>query len=330
MLCTPLQSRIVFNHALQNQYAILAINADSHAAVVDCLVAASLVDAPVIIETSLWQLKGRSFGADDAIIGLARYISTLMILANSDRFKNIPVIFHTDHIKGPETIDILTAAICGIKFGGSGQIVSLRASTVSLDASEFTEGENIKHILKLCGIAKEAGVPVTLEMESAVDDRITSAEETKKLLGTVEEEFPDHVHLWAPGVGTRHGFGENMTFTPATIETQRKLTKSVTGREIGIALHGSTGMTSEHLEEAAKAGVVKVNWSTESLLIRSEAARAYYNQHEKFEKKHPSWKNTVMDNGVSTYIAEKYISRVMDRMKTLQGADKAKNLISIL
>jgi fructose/tagatose bisphosphate aldolase len=89
-------------------------------------------------------------------------------------------------------------------------------------------------------------------------------------------------------------------------------------------------MTSEHLEEAAKAGVVKVNWSTESLLIRSEAARAYYNQHEKFEKKHPSWKNTVMDNGVSTYIAEKYISRVMDRMKTLQGADKAKNLISIL
>ncbi len=121
MLCTPLQSRIVFQHALQHEYAILAINADSHAAIVDCLVAADLVGAPVIIETSLWQLKGRSFGADDAVMGLARYISSLMILANSDRFKHIPVIFHTDHIKGPETINILKSAICGIEFGAPGK-----------------------------------------------------------------------------------------------------------------------------------------------------------------------------------------------------------------
>ena len=330
MLCTPLQSRIVFQHALQHEYAILAINADSHAAIVDCLVAADLVGAPVIIETSLWQLKGRSFGADDAVMGLARYISSLMILANSNRFKHIPVIFHTDHIKGPETINILKSAICGIEFGAPGKTIPLRASTISLDASEFTEDENIDHILLLCRIAAEADVPVTLEMESAVDDRITTAEETRRLLGIVEEKFPGHIHLWAPGVGTKHGFGENMSFTPATIETHRKLTKAVTGREIGIALHGSTGMSTGHLRDAAKAGVVKVNWSTESLLIRSEAARAYYSQTNKFDKKDPGWKNTVMDNGVSTFIAEKYINKVMDRMKTLGGTDKAKNLISIL
>ena len=330
MLLTPLQSRQAFQHALENKYAILAINADSHAAIVDCLDAALQVDAPVIIETSLWQLKGRSFGAGNAVDGVARYISSLLILANSERYKNIPVIYHTDHIKGPETMTILGAAIRGIELKAQSGSVLLQASTVSLDASEFNEDENITHILQLCSIAKEASTPVTLEMESAVDEGITSAEEAKKLLGSVEEKFPNHIHLWAPGVGTKHGFGDNMSFTSKTIEKHRRLTKEITGREIGIALHGSTGLKNEDLSAAAQAGVVKVNWSTESLLIRSEAARAYYAQSEKFDKKHPAWKNTVMDNGVSTYVSEQYIPKVIDRIKVLNGEGKANKLLGIL
>ena len=55
-------------------------------------------------------------------------------------------------------------------------------------------------------------------MESAVDDRITDVEETKNLLGSVEEQFPDHIHLWAPGVGTKHGFGDDMDFDSANVE----------------------------------------------------------------------------------------------------------------
>ncbi len=319
MLCTPLQSRLIFQHALQHGYAVLAINADSHAAIFDCLEAARQVNAPVIIETSLWQLKGRSFGAGDAIAGMARYISSLMILAESDRFRDIPVIFHTDHIKGPETMAILGSAIRGYELAAGNTSIRLQASTVSLDASEFNEEENIAHILELCRIAAEAGTPVTLEMESAVDEGITSAEETRKLLGSVEEKYPDHIHLWAPGVGTQHGFGEDMRFTPDTITLHRRLAREITGREIGIALHGSTGMQPKDLSDAAKAGVVKVNWSTESLLIRSEAAREYYARSEKFDKKHPDWKNTVMDNGVSAFIAERYIPKVAERMEVLGG-----------
>src|SRR6185369_6679997 len=49
-----------------------AVNADSHAAITDCLEAARECGAPIIIETSLWQLTGRSFGGGDAILGLAR------------------------------------------------------------------------------------------------------------------------------------------------------------------------------------------------------------------------------------------------------------------
>ena len=62
MLLSPTQSRAALRCALEHQFAILAVNADSPAAITDCLEAARECDAPIIIETSLWQLTGRSFG----------------------------------------------------------------------------------------------------------------------------------------------------------------------------------------------------------------------------------------------------------------------------
>lgn len=324
MLLNPLQSRIILQHALENRYAILAINADSHAAINDCLEAALQVNAPVIIETSLWQLEGHSFGAGDAIAGMGRYLASLALLANSERYKNIPVIYHTDHIKGPKTFSILEAAIHGINFSIHDQKATLRASTISLDASAFTHDQTIEYILRLCKFAKNADVPVTIEMEDAVDEGITSADVAIKLLSSIETEYPDHIYLWAPGVGTQHGFGENMNFSPKTIEQQVAIARQCTGREIGIALHGSTGLHAKDLSDAAKAGVIKVNWSTESLYIRSNAARMYYEtMAEKFDKKHKDWKATVMDNGVNAYVAAVYIPKVMERMILLGGEGKA-------
>jgi fructose-bisphosphate aldolase class II len=331
MLLDPLQSRIVFRHALENRYAILAINADSHAAITDCLEAALQADAPVIIESSLWQLEGHSFGAGDPIQGLARYIASIAVLANSERYKNIPVIYHTDHIKGPKTFSILEAAIKGTKLTVHNESLLLKASTISLDASEFTHEQTIGNICRLCAFAEQEALVVTLEMEDAVDEGITSEKVTTQLLSAVEERYPHHIHLWAPGVGTQHGFGENMNFSPKTIEQQLLLTKKITGREIGIALHGSTGLNDTDLREAAGAGVIKVNWSTESLFIRSNAARRYYEeQKEKLDKKHKEWKNTVMDNGINKYIAAEYLPRVVHRMKLLGAEGRAGSIMQML
>jgi fructose-bisphosphate aldolase, class II len=331
MLLDPLQSRIILQHALENRYAILAINADSHAAVSDCLEAALQANAPVIIETSLWQIEGHSYGRGDAELGVARYIADLAVLANSERYKNIPVIYHTDHIKGPKTFAILEAAIRGMDFIVHQQKNILRASTVSLDASAFTHDETIVNISRLCEFAQSVDVPVTLEMEDAVDEGITPAGVAEKLLGSVESKYPHHIYLWAPGVGTQHGFGDNMNFKPKTIEEQVAITKKITGREIGIALHGSTGLSAADLSAAAKAGVIKVNWSTESLYIRSNAAKKYYEvMADKFNKKHQEWKTTAMDNGVNKYIAAEYIPKVVERMKVLGGEGKAPAAIGLL
>ncbi len=329
MLLTPTQARQLLTHALQNQYAILAVNADSHAAITDCLEAAKQADSPVIIETSLWQLKGHSFGAGDSILGLTRYLADLSAIANSEKYKDIPVIYHTDHIKGPETMDILSSAIKGVKINENGG--SFVASTISLDASEFTEEENIKYICELCKIANEAGVIVTLEMESAVDDGITPFDESERLLGAVEERYPDHVYLWAPGVGTQHGFTSDdgySGFNPKVVEDNIRLIRRITSREFGLALHGSTGLSKDKLTAASKAGVTKVNWSSESLFIRSMAAKKYYSTfEEKFDRKHKEWKNTVMDNGVNAYISKAYIPKVIERFETLGSVGMASKIV---
>ncbi|MEZ4827009.1 MAG: class II fructose-bisphosphate aldolase [Bacteroidia bacterium] len=331
MLLSPTLARKLLEQAYEKTFAILAVNADSHAAITDCLEAARQADAPVIIETSLWQIKGHSFGAGDPIMGVARYLADLMIIANSEKYRQVPVIYHTDHIKGPETTSILRAAIQGIPVGFHDARLSLTASTISLDASDMSEEENIAMMLSLCQMAQDAGVDVVLEMESAVDDRITPPEETEKLIGTVESSFPGKISLWAPGVGTQHGFTSDdgySGFRTQTIEDNIKLLHKITGRKIGIALHGSTGLPENKLRDASRCGVTKVNWSSESLYLRSMAAKKYYSEYaDKFDRKHKDWKNTVMDNGVSAFVSREYIPLVAEKMTILGGQGQGSSFI---
>jgi fructose/tagatose bisphosphate aldolase len=323
MLLDALQSRALFRCALERKFAVLAVNADSPAAITDCLEAARECDAPIIIETSLWQLTGRSFGAGDALLGLARYLAGLNVLAASDRFRDVPIVFHTDHIKGPETLRILTSAIRGLPFGANE--TRLRASTISLDSSELTEQENIRHISALCLAATEAGLPVTLEMEAGVDAGVTEIEVAERLLLPVEAKHPGNLYLWAPGVGTQHGLSDKgYPFSPEAVAKHQRRASEICGRPIGIALHGSSGLPESALREGVAAGVAKVNWSSESLLLRSRAAQEFYATHApQLEKSHKQWKATAMDNGVQSFVADRYVPRVVERARVLGGAGKA-------
>ncbi len=322
MLLNPEQSRVLLAFALEERFAILAVNADSPAAVTDSLEAARRCQAPIIIEASLWQLEGRSFGSGDAVCGMARYIADLSVMAGTDLYRDIPVIFHTDHIKGPRTWEILSQGIRGIPVRLGGKTVRLSPSTVSLDSSELSGGENIETICRLAAAAEEAGRSVTLEMEAGVDDEITSPETTRRLIGSVEARYPGRVQLYAPGLGTRHGFHDPgyEEFRPETVGRNRELLEEITGRRIGIALHGSTGLAEEALREAAAAGVVKVNWSSESLYIRVRAAADYFARFgDRLARNHAQFKQTAMDTALQSHIAKAYIPRVMQRIETLGG-----------
>jgi fructose-bisphosphate aldolase, class II len=324
MLLNPTQTRQLLHHALENNYAILAVNADSPACLTDVLEAARTVGAPVMIETSLWQLKSHSFGFGDPHMGMARYLAQLEVLCSSARFKEVPVVFHTDHIKGEGALELLQAAIRGLALKNE----VLRPSSISLDASELSHSDNIASVQRLCAVAQEVGVDICLEMEAGVDDGITPLEDTKILLGGVVAKYPKRIGLWAPGVGTQHGLGSQAGFDPQAVAAHQQLASDICGEGVGIALHGSSGLNQEALQAAVAAGVTKVNWSSESLLIRSKAAQAYYQTHTaELEKSHKLWKNTAMDNGLQSFIAERYLPVVQERMRLLGGAGKAANFI---
>jgi fructose-bisphosphate aldolase class II len=322
MLLNPTQSRAVLALAGRERFALLAVNADSPAAVQDALDAAREAQAPIIIETSLWQLKGRSFGAGDARRGLARFLAQLALTADDPAYAAVPVLYHTDHIKGPETLPLLSAAIDGVTL----REARLRASTISLDSSALSEEENIATIGALCRHAAGRGLDLTLEMEAGVDDGLTPPEVTERLLGGVEGAHPGYLALYAPGVGTRHGFSAAgfPAFSPDAVARARGLASRVCGRAIGIALHGSSGLTAQELTDAVAAGVTKVNWSSESLLIRSRAAAAYYAANaDKLDGLAKDFKATAMDDGVQSAVSRAYVPEVVARLRTLGGAGRA-------
>lgn len=317
MLLNAAQTKLLVRHALRNHYAVLAINADSPACITDALEAARQLDAPVMIETSLWQLNGHSFGAGDPHLGMARYLAQLELLCASPAYASVPVVFHTDHIKGAGSLELLKSAIRGLELRG----LKLRPSSLSLDASELSHADNIAAICALCETALEVGTDIALEMEAGVDDGVTPLEEAMLLLNGVESKYPGRIALWAPGVGTQHGLGSQDAFSAAAVSEHQQLASSLTGGPIGIALHGSSGLSEQSLRAAVAAGVAKVNWSSESLLLRSKAALEYYESHTaQLEKSHRDWKSIAMDNGLQLFIAARYVPVALERMRVLGGA----------
>jgi len=330
MLLNGPQSRVLLEWANRSRFALLAVNADSPAAVGDCLEAARQLDAPIIIETSLWQLNGSSFGRDDPYLGLLRYITDLAVLAESDRFRSVPVVFHTDHIKGPLTLPLLKAAIEGITTPLGDQKITAVASTLSLDSSELSADENIESICSLCRFSESLGQKATLEMEAGIDQGLTPVETADTLLGAVENRHPGHLALWAPGVGTEHGLGRENRVDVKAIETHQQRATSICQRPVGLALHGSSGLSAESLKAAVAAGTVKVNWSSESLLVRSQAARDYFMTNgDKLQKGHPEFKRFAMDHGLQEFVSRRYLPIVSDRIELLGASGKASSFLAM-
>jgi len=333
MLLSPLQARKLVNHCIEEKCALLAVNADSPAAIYDCLTAAKELDAPIVIETSLWQLEGISFGAGDAKRGLALYYAHINLLANSEEFQQVPVLLHTDHIRGSRTQNILSEAIKGFAFEADNAVIRLSPTTISLDASKLTPKENIDLLCSLIEVSESCGRLITLEMEAGLDGGLTTPEEIESLIMGVEGKHPEYVVLFAPGLGNRHGFSKEgyPSFRPENISAAASLLEQLTGRKIGIVLHGSSGLSEAQLREAVVHGLTKMNWSTDGLILRSTATREYYESHgEQLVPGHSDFKESAMDNGVGRFVSKRFVPRIMSLIELLGGAGKAATFMAAL
>jgi len=249
MLLSPTQAKKLIEYAIEKKFALFAVNADSPAAIHDCLKAAKEVKAPVIIETSMWQIEGVSFGAGDPVMGMAQYIAHTSLIANSEEFLEVPVLYHTDHIRGPRAEEILIRAVKGLPLKGFGEEVALSPSSISLDAAQLTPAENIRILSTLIQTSKACGREITLEMEAGLDGGLTTAEETEELIMGIEKKYPNYIAMFAPGLGNRHGFSKDgyPGFTSENITKSSELLERLTGRRIGVVLHGSSGLSNDQI-----------------------------------------------------------------------------------
>jgi fructose-bisphosphate aldolase, class II len=326
MLLAPGQVKKLIAYAIEKKFALFAVNADSPAAIHDCLKAAKGAKAPIFIETSMWQLEGISFGAGDPIRGIAQYIAHISLLANSDEFKEVPVVYHTDHIKGPQTEEILVKATEGLPIRGFGQEMLLSPSSISLDAAALAPEENVRILSKIIEASKACGREINLEMEAGVDNGLTSDEEVEALIMGVEKVHPGYISLFAPGLGNQHGFSEGgyPGFSPENITKAAALLKKLTGRPIGVVLHGASGLNDDQVREAVACGLTKMNWSTDGLIARSSKALEYYH---KFEKElvpgHAEFKDKAMDNGPGQYVSESLVPLLEQKLDLLNATGMA-------
>jgi fructose-bisphosphate aldolase, class II len=333
MLLSPIQARGLIEYCIDEKFALLAVNADSHAAIHDCLKAAKEAAAPIIIETSMWQLEGISFGAGNPSLGMAGYIAHIALLANSAEFKDVPVLFHTDHMRGPETEAILTQAIKGFPFTIFDKMLPISPSTISLDAAKLTPEENIRILRSLIETSKACSRPITLEMEAGLDGGLTTPEETKNLIMGVEKDYPGQIALFAPGLGNQHGFSKDgyPGFVPENVSKSANLLKELAGRKIGVVLHGSSGLSDEQVQAAVAEGLTKMNWSTSGLILRSAAAREFYVDREaELTPGHKEFKESAMDNGVGSYVSGKFVPEIKRLLGLLGGTGKAPGFMQTL
>ena len=97
--------------------------------------------------------------------------------------------------------------------------------------------------------------------------------------------------------------------------------RNLTGRNIGLALHGTSGLAESDLTAAVAAGTVKVNWSSELLHLRAQAAAAYFRDRvARVEPGKGDWKKTVMDNGLQSSVTQACLPSIVNRMQVLGGA----------
>lgn len=334
MLLNTLQTKRLYRYACMHRVGIIAVNADGDSLIHDALLAAREADAPVIIETSLWQLEGKCFGYGDAFLGLKKYITDVALMASHPAFANVPVVFHIDHIPASKAVDILSQAIAGLSYRVGDHEMTVYPSSVSFDATGLSDEDNIHCVVSVGRRAAGLGIPLSFEVEPGIEDEPTEPAEAVSMVKAIEAEVPGIVDLFAPAVGTIHGQtakGVNVTFNANLVGEVASALREALGRPIGIALHGSSGLSDEQLAAAVQQGVVKINTATMLYGARARAMHAYFNAHvEQIQEGHKAMKETSKDPTVDSAVSQVMVPLLVARMKVSNAAGHGKKALEYI
>jgi fructose-bisphosphate aldolase class II len=239
--------REILDRAFAERYGVAAINVVDDLSLEAVLAAATDLDAPLIVQTSLKTVK--SIGPD-AFYAIWR--------ARADAAP-IPVTLHLDHCPDREWI-----SIC-LKTGWN---------SVLFDGSELDVAENTRQTIEVVAEADRYGAQVEGEIESVlgVEDGVGSDEAGEVHPVDVSARFiaQTGVYSFAPAIGTAHGL-----YKAAPKLMPERVTELVAEHPIPMVLHGGTGLSEQQFGDLIARGCAKVNISTALKIALIDSSREY-------------------------------------------------------
>lgn len=283
----------IFNDALENQYALPAVNVVGTNSVNAVLETAANLNSPVMIQFSNGGgvfYAGKSLSNEGQQAAIAGSVSGAMHVHAMAEAYDVPVILHTDHAarKLLPWIDGLLEA--GEQFyENKGKPLY---SSHMLDLSEEPIDDNLKTCKEYFERMNRIGMTIEIELgvtggeEDGVDNTdidtarlYTQPEEVNQayeILSQVSNRF-----TVAAAFGNVHGVYKpgNVELTPKILRDSQEYVKEkhgLEGRPIHFVFHGGSGSSREQIREAIGYGVVKMNLDTDMQWAFWEGVHEYY------------------------------------------------------
>lgn len=282
----------IFAHAKANGYALPAVNVTSTSTVNAVMEAASMMNAPVIIQFSNGGAQffaGKGLIDDNFKASILGGISGARHVHDLAELYGATVILHTDHAarKLLPWIDGLLDA--GEKFFAERGKPLYSSHMIDLSEEDLKENiETCKHYLE-----RMSKIGMTLEIELGItggeEDGVDNTNVDSSKLYTQPEEvayayeelskISDRFTI-AASFGNVHGVYKpgNVKLTPKILLNSQDFIqkKFNTGHNpVNFVFHGGSGSTVEEIREAIGYGVIKMNIDTDLQFAFTEGTRDY-------------------------------------------------------
>jgi fructose-bisphosphate aldolase class II len=237
----------ILDAAFAERYGVAAINIVDDLSLDAVLAAATELESPLIVQTSVKTVKS---------IGAGPLYS--MWRARADDVP-VPVSLHLDHC--PEREWITTCLEAGW-------------DSVLFDGSHLDVDENTRQTIEVVAEAERHGAHVEGEIETVagVEDGVGSDDAGRVHPVEVSAKFIEEtgVYSFAPAIGTAHGL-----YKSSPELRPERVTELVALHPIPMVLHGGTGLTESQFADLISRGCAKVNISTALKIAFVESHREY-------------------------------------------------------
>lgn len=240
----------ILQDARKRKYGVGMFNTFNVEMALGVMDAAEELKAPVIIGTAEGLLN---------CCDMELFLSMGKLLAER---ATVPVGLHLDHGFTEEVIK---------------QAIHSGFTSVMYDRSEASYEDNVKSLREMTDYARRYGVSVEAELGHVVFDDPDDI----GYVYTQPEEVTDfvsrtRVDALAISIGTAHGVYK----TPPILDLERlRAVREVT--EVGLVLHGGSGLTDEDFRSVVRDGIQKINIYTDVSNAASQAAHDWVKNHNR-------------------------------------------------